>query len=174
MIKNNRIPHIYHNTIYSKKLFEIIKDKYFRLSVLYNELSLFNDISLSKGCLLDVIGQNYGVFRNGMNDEEYRRIIKFEMSTLTFLGSPEEIKYIISTFFNNDVDNIFILELSGKIIIKVPNTLDIELLKRQVKKIKTAGVGYEIVIEVYIEDYLISELEEKTIEEIEQITISRR
>lgn len=170
----DRIPHIFHNTIYAKKLFEIIKDKHERTRQIYNQIALFNDITKSSGYLLDILGQNFGSFRNGLNDEDYRRAIKFETSSFMFLGSPWEIKSVISTFFSSNIKDIFIFEQSGKIIIKVPSSLDIELLKMKLKKIKTAGVGYNVVLEIYIEDYLISELAEKTLEEIESITISRR
>ena len=170
----DRIPHIYHNTIYAKKLFEIIKEKHLRTREVYNKISLFNDITKSSGYLLDILGQNFGIFRNGLDDEEYKRVIKFETTSFMFLGSPWEIKSVISTFFYANIKDIFIFEQSGKIIIKVPDTIDIELLKRKLKQIKTAGVGYEVVIEIYIEDYILSELAEKTLEEIESITISRR
>lgn len=170
----NRIPHIYHETIYARKLFDIIFKKHLRIRTVFDELATFNDLTRCNGYLLDVQGQNFGIYRNGISDEEYRRIIAFEITTLQFMGSPEEIKSIISIYFYKDKESIIVREQSGKVIIVVPNTIDIEQMKKLIKKIKTAGVGYLVDVEVYIEDYLISELAEKTLEEIEKITISRR
>lgn len=170
----NRIPHIYHNTTYARKLFDIIFKKHLKVREVFNELETFNDLTRCTGYLLDIQGQNFGIYRNGLSDEEYRRIIAFEITTLQFIGSPEEIKNIISIYFKEDKENIFVREQSGKVIILVPETIDIQEMKKLVKKIKTAGVGYLIDFEVYIEDYLLSELEEKTLQEIESVTIARR
>lgn len=170
----NRIPHIYHNTIYARKLFDIIFKKHLRARGVFDELATFNDLTRCSGYLLDIQGQNFGIYRNRMSDEEYRRIIAFEITTLQFMGSPEEIKSIISIYFAEDKENIFIREQSGKVVIVVPNTIELDDVKKLIKKIKTAGVGYLIDYEVYIEDYLLSELEEKTLQEIESITLARR
>lgn len=170
----NRIPHIYHETTYARKLFNIIFEKHLNIRTVFEELATFNDLTKCSGYLLDIQGQNFGIYRNGLSDEEYRRIIAFEITTLQFIGSPEEIRSIIAIYFEEDKENIVVREQSGKVVIVVPDTIDIEQMKKLVKKIKTAGVGYLIDIEVYIEDYLLSELENKTLEEIEKITISRR
>ena len=73
----NRIPHIYHSTIFAKKIFEIIEDKNNRIKLMFSELSLFNDLKKSKGALLDILGNNYKASRLGRTDEEYRKIIGF-------------------------------------------------------------------------------------------------
>ena len=86
---------------------------------MFNELALFNDIDKSKGYLLDLLGGNFKVLRNGLSDEEYRRILKFEISLLQFLGSPEEIQRILSEYFKLNKE-----ELSAKILISIPEKLD--------------------------------------------------
>lgn len=169
----DRIPHIYHNTIYVKKLFEIIYKKHLNIRKMFNELALFNDIDKSKGYLLDILGGNFKVLRNGLSDEEYRRILKFEISLLQFLGSPEEIQRILSEYFKLNKEEFRILELSAKILISIPEKLDKQEIFKVVKKIKAAGVGLEVKFGIYIEDYLISELHEMTLEEIEKITLAR-
>lgn len=173
-IQMNRIPHIYHNTTYARKLFDIIFKKHQKVREVFNEFINFNDLTTCKGYLLDIQGKNFAVSRNGLTDDEYRKIIIFEMISLQFKGSPEEIKMIISIYFAENKNNIFIREQSGKVIILVPDSIDIEKLKKILKKIKSAGVGYLIDYEVYIEDYILSELEAKTLTEIESITLSRR
>lgn len=169
----DRIPHIYHNTIYVKKLFEIIYEKHLNIKKMFNELALFNDIDKSKGYLLDLLGGNFKVLRNGLSDEEYRRILKFEISLLQFLGSPEEIQRILSEYFKLNKEEFRIIELSAKILISIPEKLDKQEIFKVVRKIKAAGVGIEVKFGIYIEDYLISELHEMTLEEIEKITLAR-
>lgn len=169
----DRIPHIYHNTIYVKKLFEIIYEKHLNIRKIFNELALFNDIDKSKGYLLDLLGGNFKVLRNGLSDEEYRRILKFEISLLQFLGSPEEIQRILSEYFKLNKEEFRIIELSAKILISIPEKLDKQEIFKVVRKIKAAGVGLEVKFGIYIEDYLISELHEMTLEEIEKITLAR-
>ena len=169
----DRIPHIYHNTIYVKKLFEIIFEKHLNIRKMFNELALFNDIDKSKVYLLDLLGGNFKVLRNGLSDEEYRRILKFEISLLQFLGSPEEIQRILSEYFKLNKEEFRIIELSAKILISIPEKLDKQEIFKVVRKIKAAGVGLEVKFGIYIEDYLISELHEMTLEEIEKITLAR-
>ena len=169
----NRVPHIYHNTVYSKKMFEIAENKHFIIRNVYNLISNFNDIDKSEGYLLDLLGSNFKIQRNGLNDIEYRKILKFEISLLQFLGSPEEIIRILSEYFKLNEEEFRILELSGKILISIPEKLDKKEVFNLVRKIKGAGVGLKIINGVYVEDYLISELHEMTLEEIEKITLAR-
>ena len=169
----NRVPHIYHNTVYSKKMFEIAENKHFRIRNIYNLISNFNDIDKSEGYLLDLLGSNFKIQRNGLNDIEYRKILNFEISLLQFLGSPQEIIRILSEYFKLNEEEFRILELSGKIFISIPEKLDKKEVFNLVRKIKGAGIGLEIINGVYVEDYLISELHEMTLEEIEKITLAR-
>lgn len=169
----NRIPHIYHNTVYSKKMFEIAENKHFIIRNVYNLISNFNDIDKSEGYLLDLLGSNFKIQRNGLNDIEYRKILKFEILLLQFLGSPQEIIRILSEYFKLNEEEFRILELSGKILISIPEKLDKKEVFNLVRKIKGAGIGLEIINGVYVEDYLISELHEMTLEEIEKITLAR-
>lgn len=169
----SRVPHIYHDTIYSKKMFEISESKHLRIRNIYNLISNFNDIDKSEGYLLDVLGGNFKILRNGLNDVEYRKLLKFEIALLQFLGSPQEIIRILSEYFKLNQTEFRIIELSGKILISIPEKLDKKEVFSLVKKIKGAGVGLEVINGIYVEDYLISELHEMTLEEIERITLAR-
>lgn len=168
-----RVPHIYHNTVYSKKMFEISEAKHFRIRNIYNIISNFNDIDKSESYLLDILGGNFKVQRNGLNDKEYRKLLKFEIALLQFLGSPQEIIRILSEYFKLNQTEFRIIELSGKILVSIPEKLDKKEVFSLVKKIKGAGVGLEVINGIYVEDYLISELHEMTLEEIERITLAR-
>lgn len=169
----SRVPHIYHDTIYSKKMFEIAETKHLRIRNIYNLISNFNDIDKSEGYLLDVLGGNFKILRNGLNDVEYRKLLKFEIALLQFLGSPQEIIRILSEYFKLKQTEFRIIELSGKILISIPEKLEKQQVFNLVKKIKGAGVGLEVINGIYVEDYLISELHEMTLEEIEKITLAR-
>nr|DAR94713.1 MAG TPA: Protein of unknown function (DUF2612) [Caudoviricetes sp.] len=169
----SRVPHIYHDTVYSKKMFEIAETKHLRIRNIYNLFTNFNDIDKSKGYLLDVLGGNFKILRNGINDIEYRKLLKFEIALLQFLGSPQEIIRILSEYFKLNQTEFRIIELSGKILISIPEKLDKKEVFSLVKKIKGAGVGLEVINGIYVEDYLISELHEMTLEEIEKITLAR-
>lgn len=169
----SRVPHIYHDTIYSKKMFEIAETKHLRIRNIYNLFSNFNDIDKSEGYLLDVLGGNFKILRNGLNDIEYRKLLKFEIALLQFLGSPQEIIRILSEYFKLNQTEFRIIELSGKILISIPEKLEKQQVFNLVKKIKGAGVGLEVINGIYVEDYLISELHEMTLEEIEKITLAR-
>lgn len=169
----SRVPHIYHDTIYSKKMFEIAESKHLRIRNIYNLFSNFNDIDKSEGYLLDVLGGNFKILRNGLNDIEYRKLLKFEIALLQFLGSPQEIIRILSEYFKLNQTEFRIIELSGKILISIPEKLEKQQVFNLVKKIKGAGVGLEVINGIYVEDYLISELHEMTLEEIEKITLAR-
>lgn len=169
----SRVPHIYHDTIYSKKMFEIAENKHLRIRNIYNLFANFNDIDKSESYLLDVLGGNFKILRNGLNDIEYRKLLKFEIALLQFLGSPKEIIRILSEYFKLNQTEFRIIELSGKILISIPEKLDKKEVFSLVKKIKGAGVGLEVINGIYVEDYLISELHEMTLEEIEKITLAR-
>lgn len=169
----SRIPHIYHNTIYSRKIFEIAENKHLKFRKIYEDISNFNDVDKSRGYFLDILGKNFEIDRLGKNDEEYKKELKFLISSLTFMGSPEEIKNILALYFNINKEQFFIYELSGKIIINIPDTIKKDDVIKAVKKIKTAGIGLQVDFEVYIEDYTIAELEEMTLVQIEKITLAR-
>ena len=104
----SRIPHIYHNTIYSRKMFEIAENKHLKFRKIYEDISNFNDVDKLRGYFLDILGKNFEIDRLGKNDEEYKKELKFLISSLTFMGSPEEIKNILSLFFNINKEQFFI------------------------------------------------------------------
>lgn len=169
----NRIPHIYHNTKYVKKLFEIIKDKHIKIEQMWDEISKFNNLEKISGGLLDLKGGNYKISRFGRTDTEYRRVLKFEIPTFCFLGSPEEIKTILAGFYQIATENFIISELSGKIVIRIPSNIEKSEVEKNLKRLKAAGVGLQVDIEIYVEDFTMYELEEKTLEETEKITLAR-
>lgn len=169
-----RIPHIYHDTKYVRKLFEILKQKHINVIQMWQELSYFNDLKKSKGHMLDVLGGNFKISRLGRTDEEYRKILKFEIPTFNFWGSPYEIRYILSEYYDIPIENFILTELSGKIVIEIPDTISKEEVLKNIKRLKAAGVGLQVDFEIYVEDYTLTELEEMSLEHITKITLARR
>ena len=169
-----RIPHIYHDTKYVRKLFEILKQKHINVVEMWQELSYFNDLAKSKGHMLDVLGGNFKIARLGRTDEEYRKILKFEIPTFNFLGSPYEIRRILAECYDIPIESFILTELSGKIVIKIPSTINKQEVFKNIKRLKAAGVGLQVDFEIYVEDYTLIELEKMTLTEIARITLARR
>lgn len=173
MIKS-RVPHIYHDTVFAKKLFEISEKKHNKIRSIFSRIGNFNNIDETSGFLLDVLGGNFKISRLGRTDEEYRKILKFEIPTFNFLGSPYEIRRILAEYYDIPIESFVLRELSGKIVIKIPNSLDKEEVKKNIKRLKGAGIGLQVDIDIYIEDYTLLELEKMTLDTIKTITLARR
>lgn len=172
MIKS-RVPHIYHDTVFSKKLFEISEKKHNKIRDIFFKIGNFNNINETSGFLLDVLGGNFKIARLGRTDEEYRKILKFEIPTFNFFGNPYEIRRILAEYYDIPIENFTLRELSGKIVIKIPDTISKSEVLKNIKRLKAAGVGLQVDIDVYIEDYLLSELEKMALTQIEKITLAR-
>lgn len=144
----NRIPHIFHDTKYALKLFEIVYEKHKRKRQMWQELNDFKDYTKLSGEALDHFGGNYKIFREGLTDLEYIKKIKFELASVSFIGNIEDLINMLTFYFKRDPAEFTILEATGKILLTVPDTLDKEEVKKVIKKIKSAGVGFLIDFEV--------------------------
>ena len=165
-----RIPHIYHDTKYSYKLFEIMYKKYEEIKRAYNIVDNFYNLETLTGYILDLKGHNIGVKRNGRTDDEFRKILVFEYLQLMKLGNLDDMKTILQLYFNIEVN---IKELSGKIVI-ITKVEDKQELYNKVVELKAAGVGFIITDDEYIEDYTLEELEKLELEKISEIKIAKR
>lgn len=161
-----KIPHIYHNTVYSRKLFEIFDKKFKKFSDILQLLSNFNNLDKLEGLLLDIKGNNYGIERKGKSDEDYRNEIKFELLRINRFGGYLEMKEILNNYFNISVE---IIELSGKIR-AITLTDKVKVLEK-LKLLKPAGIGINVQKEEYVSDYLISELADMDLNKISQIKL---
>lgn len=169
----NRIPHIFHDTKYALKLFEIVYEKHKRKRQMWQELNDFKDYTKLSGEALDHFGENYKIFREGLTDLEYIKKIKFELALVSFIGNIEDLKNMLAFYFKRDPAEFTILEATGKILLTVPDTLDKEEVKKVIKKIKSAGVGFLIDFEVYIIDFTLADLTEKELTELTEIKLAR-
>lgn len=169
----NRIPHIFHDTKYALKLFEIVYEKHKRKRQMWQELNDFKDYTKLFGEALDHFGGNYKIFREGLTDLEYIKKIKFELASVSFIGNIEDLINMLAFYFKRDPAEFTILEATGKILLTVPDTLDKEEVKKVIKKIKSAGVGFLIDFEVYIIDFTLVDLTEKELTELTEIKLAR-
>lgn len=169
----NRIPHIFHDTKYALKLFEIVYEKHKRKRQMWQELNDFKDYTKLNGEALDHFGNNYKIFREGLTDLEYMKKIKFELALVSFMGNIEDLIDMLAFYFKRTPEEFGVLEATGKIILTVPDTLDIEEVKKVVRRIKSAGVGFLIDFEVYIIDFTLVDLTEKELTELTKIKLAR-
>lgn len=169
-MKLERIPHIYHDTKYARKIFEIISVKYTEVRKMYKIVENFYNLDKLEGFALDLRGQNISVPRNGRTDLEYRKILLFEYLQLVKLGNLDDMRTVLQLYFDVEVN---IKELSGKVVI-ITSVENRDELHKKVSELKAAGVGFIVTDDEYIEDYTIKELESLTIERIGVIKIAKR
>lgn len=169
-MKLERIPHIYHDTKYARKIFEIISAKYSEVRKMYKIVENFYNLDKLEGFALDLRGQNISVPRNGRTDLEYRKILLFEYLQLVKLGNLDDMRTVLQLYFDVEVN---IKELSGKVVI-ITSVENRDELQKKVSELKAAGVGFIVTDDEYIEDYTIKELESLTIERIGEIKIAKR
>ncbi len=169
----NRIPHIYHDTKYSLKLFEIIQEKHKRNRNMWKELNDFKDYTKLTGEALDHFANNYKIFRDGLTDDEYLNKIKFELAAMSFVGNIEDLTNMLAFYFKREPGEFTLLEATGKLILIIPDMLDVEEVKKTIKKVKSAGVGFLIDYDIYIIDFTLVDLTEKTLPELEEIRLDR-
>lgn len=161
-----RIPHIYHNTKYARKLFEIVNDKYLEISKIYEAMHKFTEISELNGIMLDIKGENIGVSRKGRNDTEYREILMFEYLKINRFGNMIDMMEVLNQYFKEKVE---IKELTAKL--RVLTTANKIAVLEKISALKSAGVGILVQKEPYISDYSIEELQAMTLDEIAKIKL---
>lgn len=169
----DRIPHIFHDTRYALKLFEIVYEKHRRKRQMWQELNNFKDYTKLSGEALDHFGGNYKIFREGLTDIEYMNKIKFELASISFVGNIEDLTNMLAFYFQRDPAEFTLLEATGKLILIIPDMLDIEEVKKTIKKVKSAGVGFLIDFDVYIIDFTLVDLTEKALTELTEIKLDR-
>ncbi|MGL4452061.1 MAG: hypothetical protein ACRCTZ_12795 [Sarcina sp.] len=136
-MKLERIPHIYHDTKYVRKIFEIISTKYVVIKKMYKMIENFYDLNKLEGFALDLKGQNISVYRDGRTDEEYRKILFFEYLIFAKIRNVDDLINMLKLYFGTDVK---IEENNGNIIlfIEVDNKKE---LYEKLRDVKAAGVG---------------------------------
>ncbi len=167
------IPHIYHDTVYSKKLFEINNSSAERVIKLWEDIGKLTNPDNLVGAPLDLFGENYKVYRDGDNDDEYRKRIKFEVLTLQFQGSISDYKEILAFYYDLAPEEFYTSEGVATIKVGIPPGLDRVEVFRNLHRLKAAGVKLIIEFNTYISDFTFEELESFTFEELELMKLER-
>lgn len=172
-INYSRIPHIYHDTIYSFKIFEIIQEKQNRIRDMWKEIESLNSLDNCTGLTLTMKAGNYAIDRLGDDDDTLRERIKFELKALGFSGHPDEYKEFLSFYYKISKDEIKVRELTGKVMIQIPERLNKNDVYKHLKKIKPAGVGLNVDYEQYVADHRLEELEVEALTTVEKMRLER-
>ena len=80
---------------------------------------------------------------------------------------------MLAFYFKREPGEFTLLEATGKLILIIPDMLDVEEVKKTIKKVKSAGVGFLIDYDIYIIDFTLVDLTEKTLPELEEIRLDR-
>lgn len=172
-INYNRIPHIYHDTVFSFKIFEIVQEKQINIKNMWKEIESLNSLDNCIGATLTMKAGNYAIDRLGDDDDTLRERVKFELKALGFSGHPDEYKEFLSFYYKISKDEIRVRELTGKVMIQIPERLNKNDVYKHLKKIKPAGVGLNVDYEQYVADYRLEELEVEVLTTVEKMRLER-
>lgn len=130
--------------------FDIIRENVLRVRE-------WNDLDQAQGVALDRIGANYGVRRDGAEDDFYRLMIQVKMIALLSGGDINTVIHAASSLFDIDPDKIELRELFPAKVWIVINQTDVDdrharlvhLIARLMKRIVAAGIGIWIFFRGY-------------------------
>jgi hypothetical protein len=116
--------------------------------VQYNESVLTNlmykrNIDYSSGAQLDKIGDEVGIKRYGLNDGEYRSLIKFQIFINTSDGNPDTMILVLKEITNADIVS-YKHQYPAKFRMFTDGTEIPDNLYNKMKNIKPVGVGFDI------------------------------
>jgi hypothetical protein len=106
-------PHIYDDTIYMSKLFEMIDTQYNNKKILWSELAKFKDHAQLSGVPLTTFAANVGLLRSDDTDQELIDRITFELSIQGFFGTQEDYYNLIEFYFGFSREQVKIREVSN-------------------------------------------------------------
>jgi len=135
------------------KLFSLAADNFEIIHENAERVLLWDNLDNAKGVVLDRYGLNFGVARQGVDDDFYRLIIKVKVIALLSGGDIDTVINAAASLFDVAPDKIDLREFfPAKIQIGVDDTvLDdyrrkiTPLIVKTMKRIVAAGVGLEFV-----------------------------
>lgn len=153
-----------------RKLFRVLNFSLFGTKRLVNRVDQWRSISKAKGKALDAIGEDWGVYRNGSDDDFYRFLIRFKQSQSRADGSVNSLIKVISDALGADPKDISIKNFPNEpqaiVIDNIPNRyidndqkmkMVIQQLENSVAAgIKIAGVHFNdhTQFTIYVGSYL--------------------
>lgn len=172
-INYSRIPHIYHDTVFSFKIFEIVQEKQINIKNMWKEIESLNSLDNCIGATLTMKAGNYAIDRLGDDDDTLRQRIKFELKALGFSGHPDEYKEFVSFYYKISKEEVKISELTGKIMVQIPEKINKTHVYKHLKKLKPAGVGLFVDYDRCVADYRLDDLEKETLITVEEMRLER-
>lgn len=120
----------------------------------YSNIKAWDDLDLATGAVLDRYGLNFGVERDGADDDFYRLLIQIKMISLLSGGDIDTVVNATATMFDTEPTEIELVEdYPAKFDVYVNENavpegkLDVVgQIAEVLKRIKAAGVGMEVVM----------------------------
>ena len=147
----DKIPHLYHSTTYSLKLFEMLDTQYEKMEKLNDDLTKVEYPEDMIGVCLDDLGRDWGESRNGDTDEVFRERITFAMTQKGFFGTIQNLKQVLEFYY--ETNEISIQEFTARLFISVPDSIDQNEIRNNVLKLKAAGIQIDI---EYFNEYIMN------------------
>lgn len=161
------------NTIVSNVIFVISEE----LNELYQSIidtEKIEDIDFLFGKSLDLYGEDYFEYRNGAEDDDYKRRIKAIKITYGSLGDEDAIIESLASYFNINNNDIEIHKIgTRKIEIRHPDEFDKNNVYPIARKVKAAGIRFILEKNLFWEDMTYNEIEELTFDKLESYRYER-
>lgn len=153
-----------------RKLLKTVNFILFGAKRTVNRIDQWRSIDKAKGKALDVIGQDWGVYRNGSDDDFYRFLIRFKQFQSRADGSVNSLINVISGVLEADPKDIHVTDFPNEpqaiVIDNIPNRYidndqKIKMVIQQLENsvaagIKIAGVHFNdhTQFTIYVGSYL--------------------
>lgn len=133
-----------------RKLFRVLNFSLFGTKRLVNRVDQWRSISKAKGKALDAIGEDWGVYRNGSDDDFYRFLIRFKQSQSRADGSVNSLIKVISDALGADPKDISIKNFTNEpqtiVVDNIPNKyIDTDdktrMIIKQIENSVAAGIS---------------------------------
>lgn len=108
-----------------RKLLRVINYSLFKTKRLVNRVDQWRSVDKAQGKALDAIGQDWGVYRNGNDDDFYRFLIKFKQFQSRADGTVNSLIQVISSVLGADPKDIHVSDFPNEpqaiVIDNIPN-----------------------------------------------------
>lgn len=88
------------------KMLKVFADEMVNIQNLLNKIETWRDVDNAQGKALDMIGEDHGVYRNGVDDDFYRFEIKVKRIQRTTDGTYDSLIKLVANSLNADYSDI--------------------------------------------------------------------
>lgn len=152
----------------------VISDELNELYQAIIDVEKTENIDFMFGKSIDYYGENFDEYRDGANDEDYKRRIRAMKLAIASIGDEDTIISRLASYFGYTNESIHVYKGGiRQIEIEYPEELDEEKVIEIVKEIKAAGIRFFVTKDLYWEDLTYEEMEKYTFEELERYVYER-